>query len=102
MNVNDTEIVLAVLEKHNYAKAISGDDADIILLMTCAIREGAESKIWHRLNQLKAKKHERKILKEDLTVGIIGILIILNQDTLNSFSVTIILFNFFQDVWLNV
>ena len=73
MNVNDTEIVHSVLEKHNYVKATSSDDADIILLMTCAIREGAEGKIWHRLGQLKAKKQERKSRKEDLTVGIIGI-----------------------------
>lgn len=72
MNVNDTEIVYAVLKKHNYAKASSSDDADIIFVMTCAIREGAENKIWHRLAQLKVMKQQKKGKKEELTVGIIG------------------------------
>jgi tRNA A37 methylthiotransferase MiaB len=72
MNVNDTEIVYSVLEKHNYVKASCCDDADIIFLMTCAIREGAENKIWHRIGQLKIMKQERKSNKVDLTVGIIG------------------------------
>jgi tRNA A37 methylthiotransferase MiaB len=72
MNVNDTEIVYSVLEKHNYVKASSCGDADIIFVMTCAIREGAENKIWHRLAQLKIMKQEKKGKKEDLTVGIIG------------------------------
>lgn len=72
MNVNDTEIVHSVLAKHNYAQATSCDNADIIFLMTCAIREGAENKIWHRLGQLNVMKQERKKRKESLTVGIIG------------------------------
>ncbi|XP_057372378.1 CDK5RAP1-like protein [Daphnia carinata] len=72
MNVNDTEIVHSVLAKHNYVQATSCDNADIIFLMTCAIREGAENKIWHRLGQLNGMKQERKKRKESLTVGIIG------------------------------
>lgn len=73
MNVNDTEIVHAVLKKHNYVQSSSCEDANIVLLMTCAIREGAESKIWHRLNQLNVLKQYRKTRKNDLTVGVLGI-----------------------------
>lgn len=73
MNVNDTEIIYSILEKKNYIKATSAEDAEVILLMTCAIREGAEQKIWQRLSKLKKVKHElRKNKKGDLTVGVIG------------------------------
>lgn len=73
MNVSDTEIVYAVLKEHNYIQASTSEDADIVLLMTCAIREGAESKIWHRLAQLNSLKQDRKKIQKDLTVGVLGI-----------------------------
>lgn len=73
MNVNDTEIIHSILEKQNYLKASSADEAEIVLLMTCAIREGSEQKIWQRLSKLKKVKTElRKTKKADLTVGVIG------------------------------
>lgn len=47
--------------------------ADTILLMTCAIREGAEQKIWHRIEQLKLKKIVRKkSAMNSLKIGILG------------------------------
>lgn len=45
MNVNDTEIVWSILKSNGYKKAETADCADVILLMTCAIREKAESKV---------------------------------------------------------
>lgn len=45
MNVNDTEIVWSILKDNGYEKVESADDADVVLLMTCAIREKAESKV---------------------------------------------------------
>lgn len=45
MNVNDTEIVWSILKNSGYEKADSADSADIVLLMTCAIREKAETKV---------------------------------------------------------
>lgn len=45
MNVNDTEIVWSILKDNGYEKVQSADDADVVLLMTCAIREKAESKV---------------------------------------------------------
>ena len=42
MNVADTEIVASVLENSGYIAAENLQGADVILLNTCAIREGAE------------------------------------------------------------
>ena len=45
MNVNDTEIVWSILQSNDYQKTNDIKEADVILLMTCSIREGAESKV---------------------------------------------------------
>lgn len=70
MNFSDTEIVLGILEGSKaYVRAGSVEDADVVLLMTCAIRENAESKIWGRLDALRS--HERQT-KRELIVGVLG------------------------------
>lgn len=45
MNVNDTEIVWSILKNNGYEKVDTAEAADIVLLMTCAIREKAETKV---------------------------------------------------------
>lgn len=45
MNVNDTEIVWSILKKKDYVKVDSSEEADVVLLMTCSIREKAETKV---------------------------------------------------------
>lgn len=73
MNVNDTEIIHSILSKYNYCKTSDIDEAHVILLMTCAIRDGAEQKIWHRLQSLKAMKTDkRRKIKSNVTIGVIG------------------------------
>ncbi|KAJ0408647.1 hypothetical protein ATCC90586_006348 [Pythium insidiosum] len=76
MNSADSEIVRAILLKNGYTPAHENDDADIILLNTCAIRENAETKIWNRLEQLrqlKAKLLRTKKKTHQLpTVGVLG------------------------------
>lgn len=49
MNVNDTDIVRAILLDHGYSEAALEEDAQIWLTNTCAIREKAEQKVWQRL-----------------------------------------------------
>lgn len=71
MNVNDTEIIWAILEKAGFSKVNKKDLADVILVVTCAIREGAEQKIWHLLDYLKSLKRKRKS-KFPLKVGVLG------------------------------
>ncbi|KAF9581735.1 CDK5 regulatory subunit associated protein 1 [Lunasporangiospora selenospora] len=56
MNVNDTEILMAIMNEAGYVKAEDHDTADIVFLVTCAIRENAESRIWNRLSDLKRKR----------------------------------------------
>jgi len=61
MNVNDSEVVRTVLDMAGgYSVAPSAEEADVVLLNTCAIRENAESKIWQRLGYFKNMKLERR------------------------------------------
>ncbi len=68
MNEYDSELIKAILEKNNYTMVGGQDDADVVLLNTCAIRENAHQKIFHRLDQLKARKKRGQIK----VVGILG------------------------------
>lgn len=72
MNVNDTEIVWSVLKAQNYQKTDNINEADVILMMTCSIREGAETKIWNRLVHLKGMKKRRGKKVAPLQIGILG------------------------------
>lgn len=72
MNVNDTEIVWSILEKNKYQKVDDAKDADLILIMTCSVREGAESKIWNRLKHLQPMKSKRAKRHGPLQIGILG------------------------------
>ena len=48
--------------------------ADVILVVTCAIRENAESKIWKRLELFKKIKQQRSRNLPPLRVGLLGML----------------------------
>jgi Uncharacterized protein family UPF0004 len=54
MNVADADLINAILQSHNYRPSSSADSADIVLLVTCAIRSKAEDKIWRRLECLQS------------------------------------------------
>lgn len=70
MNTNDAEIVQGILAKNaQYEKCDVIEQADVVLLMTCAIRENAEKKIWNRLEALRAFE---KAQKKPLTIGVLG------------------------------
>ena len=68
MNLSDTEIVLGILQNKGFDQTDSANDADIILLNTCSIREKAEERIYGRLGNLKNLKGS----KPELVVGILG------------------------------
>ncbi|WP_337864604.1 tRNA (N6-isopentenyl adenosine(37)-C2)-methylthiotransferase MiaB [Ignavibacterium sp.] len=68
MNFADTEIVLGVLKKQGYTVVQNPEDADIILLNTCSIRDNAEQRIYGRLGNLKNLKTK----KPELVLGILG------------------------------
>ncbi|KAJ2726233.1 hypothetical protein GGI07_000710 [Coemansia sp. Benny D115] len=71
MNVNDTEILMSVLNKSGYRRTMELEDADVIFLMTCAIREKAEDRIWHRLTYLKTLKTKARPGRPPM-VGVLG------------------------------
>lgn len=68
MNTSDSEIVMSVLHGEGYTSTDVPDDADVILLNTCAIRDNAERKIHERLSVLKRYKKAN----EELVVGVLG------------------------------
>ncbi|KAM9248895.1 mitochondrial tRNA methylthiotransferase CDK5RAP1 isoform 1-T2 [Dugong dugon] len=72
MNVNDTEIAWSILQKSGYLRTSNLQEADVILLVTCSIREKAEQTIWNRLHQLKALKTKRSRSRVPLRIGILG------------------------------
>nr|CAI5853974.1 unnamed protein product [Callosobruchus analis] len=60
MNVNDAEIVLSILKDNDFEPTKDLIEADVILILTCAIRDSAEEKIWGRLDFLKGIKRTRR------------------------------------------
>ncbi|KAM5245636.1 mitochondrial tRNA methylthiotransferase CDK5RAP1 [Ctenodactylus gundi] len=72
MNVNDTEIAWSILQRSGYQRTSDLQEADVILLVTCSIREKAEQAIWNRLRQLKILKTKRPRSRLPLRIGILG------------------------------
>jgi len=68
MNVNDSEVVVALMQKAGYSVTNEIESADIVLINTCSIRDNAEQRIWGRLDFFKQEKKKRPKLK----VGVIG------------------------------
>eukprot|EP01018_Ginkgo_biloba_P021804 Gb_31461 [translate_table: standard] len=61
MNINDMEIVLAVMKSAGYMDVVdTPENAEIIFINTCAIRDNAEQKVWQRLNYFWFLKREWK------------------------------------------
>ena len=69
MNVSDSEIVASVLLKDGYGLTNDANEADIVLINTCAIRENAEQKVRRRLEELRS--HKTKV-NPDLKLGVLG------------------------------
>lgn len=53
MNISDTELMHGILAEQGYTAAASPDEADVILVNTCAIREHAEQRVIGRVGQLQ-------------------------------------------------
>ncbi len=68
MNFSDSEIVASILIKDGFSTTRNADEADVVLLNTCAIRDNAEQRVRNRLNEF----HSRKKQKPGLVVGVLG------------------------------
>ncbi|MBE9467032.1 MAG: tRNA (N6-isopentenyl adenosine(37)-C2)-methylthiotransferase MiaB [Bacteroidetes bacterium] len=68
MNVADSEVIAAIMEENNYSITKNINDADVIFINTCSIRDNAEQRIWGRLNVFNQLKKKNK----KLIIGVIG------------------------------
>lgn len=68
MNFSDSEIVNSILVDHRYEPTQELEDADIVFVNTCSIRENAEKRVLQRLQQFRHLKKE----KPDMVIGVLG------------------------------
>ncbi|MDE6871342.1 MAG: tRNA (N6-isopentenyl adenosine(37)-C2)-methylthiotransferase MiaB [Bacteroidales bacterium] len=68
MNVNDSEVILRIMQDAGYALTENMDEAKVILANTCSIRDNAEQRIWGRIEQFRLQKRRR----DGVIIGIVG------------------------------
>ena len=72
MNVYDSARIGALLETAGYAARPGAEDADVVVLNTCHIRERASEKVYSELGQLRLLKEARARAGRPLVVGVAG------------------------------
>ena len=68
MNVGDSEIVVSIMQQEGYRYTEVLEEADVVLINTCSIRDNAEQRIWGRLSEMRRIRKQ----KPSLIIGIIG------------------------------
>ena len=68
MNVNDSEVVLSILQEEGYTLTENIEEASLILANTCSIRDNAEQRIWGRIDQFRLQKRSNP----EVIIGILG------------------------------
>jgi len=68
MNLSDSELMAGILTRHGYQLADSLDDADVIIVNTCAVREHAENRVLGHLGDLNRYKQKNP----DVVLGVCG------------------------------
>jgi tRNA-2-methylthio-N6-dimethylallyladenosine synthase len=74
MNEHDSGRAAGLLETLGYRRAAGAEDADLILLNTCAVRENADNRLYGTLGHLKGLKDQRRAVGDDLTIVVGGCL----------------------------
>src|SRR5262245_53937710 len=72
MNVYDSDRMADVLRPLGYALAGAPDEADLVVLNTCHIREHASEKVYSELGRLRDAKYQRRVQGGDLTIAVAG------------------------------
>ena len=67
MNEYDTELVRSLLKSRGFGFTDYPDQADVVLLNTCAIRENAHNRVYGHLGEYKALKEQRGLI-----IGVLG------------------------------
>jgi len=68
MNVSDSEVVASILQSNGYSLTSKLDEADVILVNTCSIRDNAEERVWGRLDVFRQYKRRNP----SVIVGVLG------------------------------
>jgi len=68
MNFSDSEIVASIMKENGYDTTSDFEQADVVFLNTCSIREKAEQTVRNRLNHFNAIKKS----KPEMTIGVLG------------------------------
>ena len=68
MNVADSEVVASIMEMDGFELTENIGEANAVFVNTCSVRDNAEQKVIHRLQQLNAMKKKNK----GMIVGVIG------------------------------
>jgi len=68
MNVSDSEVVASIMEKEGYTLTENQNEADLIFVNTCSIRDHAEKRVRNRMQEFKHLKSKNANLK----VGVLG------------------------------
>ena len=68
MNFSDSEIIVSILSKEGFTTTKDFNEADVIFMNTCAIRDGAEMRVRKRLTDFKKAKKTNP----DLIIGVLG------------------------------
>lgn len=72
MNVYDSERMMEALAKDGYAVTDAPDDADLVILNTCHIREKAAEKVYSDLGRLRVMKDARRAAGKDTVIAVAG------------------------------
>ena len=72
MNVADSEVVAAIMQTTDCELTDELGEADIVILNTCSIRDNAEQKVQHRLQELRSENSKRKVENGKRIIGVIG------------------------------
>ncbi|MEJ6589437.1 MAG: tRNA (N6-isopentenyl adenosine(37)-C2)-methylthiotransferase MiaB [Crocinitomicaceae bacterium] len=68
MNFSDSEVVASIMTKNGFSTTRDVDEADVVLINTCSIRDNAEKRVRKRLTEFKKKKEKNP----EMVVGILG------------------------------
>lgn len=68
MNFSDSEIVASVMRENGFEPSSDSNNADVIFVNTCSVRDNAEQRVFKRLRELKSKKKNNP----HLIIGVLG------------------------------
>ena len=69
MNIADSEVVAAILVAQGYELTDDVNNADLVLINTCSVRDNAEQRVWNRLDFFKGYKRRNLMSKLVLLVA---------------------------------